>query len=77
MKVKNLIEILLEYDPEEEVAYSIFDKKDIVASAKDMGIIPSSAQVKRILKKADEEFDPNVGITWAVIDETIKFYCSE
>ncbi len=56
------------YDPEDQIAISIWQTGDIVGRAKDRGMSVSQATAEDIIGKIHSNHDASIGISWDTID---------
>jgi uncharacterized protein HemY len=69
--IKEVIEHLQGYNPDDVVAYDIWQVEDVMQQAKEDGVVISEENAKEVLERIDRHKDAEVGISWAVISSVL------
>ena len=68
MRIRDLIEHLQTYDPDDPVAAGIWLAADVEGSAEQLGVTLTENDVGRILDAIHDDHDANLGITWNTLE---------
>jgi len=77
MTVRELIQNLLNYDPNETIAYSLWSKADVQDMLNQMGKKPdllNDSIIKEILEDFHSEQDSSIGLNWRVLEEICEWH---
>jgi len=69
--IKELKEHLKSYNDNDVIAYDIWQVKDVILQAKDLGLTVTEEQAKSILDTVHNNRDSEQGINWDVIQYQI------
>lgn len=75
MKVKELIEHLKSYDPEQTVAYSLWSIDDVTTTLGEMGLdedFLTEDEKNEVLDYVEDHEDAQYGIAWINFEDAIK-----
>jgi len=65
MKVKEAIEHLSKFNPEETLCITWWDKRDVIKQAEELGIqVISDDDIEFVLNEVESTWDASVGISW-------------
>jgi hypothetical protein len=65
MKVKEAIEHLSNFNPEETLCITWWDKRDVIKQAEELGIqVISDDDIEFVLNEVESTWDASVGISW-------------
>lgn len=66
--VKEVIEHLSRYNPDEHIAAALWSEGDVLGRAEELEISITRGEAQDILDKMDHGHDASIGITWDTID---------
>ena len=64
------------YEPEQEIAFAIWQGEDVLFRAKERGIELTPEDAENIISDIHNHLDAELGITWATLDCHIDVYNS-
>jgi hypothetical protein len=71
-EVKEVIEHLKSYKPNEHIAYTIWREEDVLGRAKELKVKISKAEARDILDTIHSKQDCELGISWTTLDVYIQ-----
>lgn len=73
MKVKEAINHLENYNPDEEICLIIWTGDDVKAIAKEKGMELTDKQITEAVSTLERRHDASIGISWDVIDVNLDW----
>jgi hypothetical protein len=73
MKVKEAIEHLSNFNPEETLCITWWDKRDVIKQAEELEMVISDDDIEFVLNEVESTWDASVGISWDNFISELEF----